>query len=140
VFVAAVTVPAAPLLNVTKLLLAVELNPEPLIVMLLAFAAKLSVLLVTTGAIVATCTAAPLLTLFVETLAVKLPAVVGGVVMETLNEVFVAVSTVPAAPLLKVMVLLPATVSNPKPAIVMVLASASKLAELLVITGFTVAT
>src|SRR5262249_15819585 len=72
-----VTVPTAPLLKVTVLLPAVVSKPRPLIVMLLALAARLLVLLVTTGVTVATCTAVPLLTLLVVTTAVKLPAVLG---------------------------------------------------------------
>ena len=42
-----------------------------------ALAARSAVLVVTTGVTVATCTAAPLLTLSVVTTAVRLPAVVG---------------------------------------------------------------
>ncbi len=51
---AEVTVPTAPLLKVTVLPEAVGLNPKPLIVMPDAFAARLAVLLVTTGVTVAT--------------------------------------------------------------------------------------
>lgn len=54
VAVAAVTVPTAPLVNVTELLAAVKSKPVPLIVMVLASAASPDVLLVTTGRVVAT--------------------------------------------------------------------------------------
>jgi hypothetical protein len=45
----------------------------------------------------------------------------------TVNWVAVALSTVPTAPLLKVTVLLAAVVSNPEPAMVMVLALIARL-------------
>lgn len=54
VAVADVTVPTAPLLNVTLLLEAVELKPKPWITMLEALAARLAELVVTTGVTVAT--------------------------------------------------------------------------------------
>ena len=54
VAVAAVTVPTAPLLNATVLLAAVVSKPKPLIVSVAALAARLSVLLVTTGLTLAT--------------------------------------------------------------------------------------
>lgn len=54
VAVAAVTVPTAPLLNVTELLAAVKSKPVPLIVIVLASAASPDALLVTTGRVVAT--------------------------------------------------------------------------------------
>ncbi len=54
VAVAAVTVPAAPLLNTTLLLAAVALNPNPLMVTVLALAARFDVLVVTTGTTFAT--------------------------------------------------------------------------------------
>lgn len=57
----------------------------------------------------------------------------------TVNEVAVAVVTVPTAPLLNVTVLSPAVVLNPKPLMVMVSASAARFEELLVTTGITVA-
>ena len=71
-----------------------------------ALAARLAVLLVTTGVTVATCTAAPLLTPSVVTTAVRLPAVVGGVASVTVSDVAVAAVTVPTAPSLKTTVLL----------------------------------
>lgn len=58
----------------------------------------------------------------------------------TVNDVAVAVVTVPTAPLLKVTVLSPAVVLKPKPLIVIVSAFAAKFDELLVTTGTTVAT
>lgn len=51
---AVVTVPTAPLLNTTVLLLPVASNPNPLMVIVAASASKLVVLLVTTGLTVAT--------------------------------------------------------------------------------------
>ena len=108
VAVAAVTVPTAPSLKVTVLLAAVGSKPKPLMVSVVALAARLAVLLVTTGVTVATCTAAPLLTRSVVTTAVRLPAVVGLVENVTVSEVAVAAVTVPTAPSLKATVLLPA--------------------------------
>ena len=52
--VVAVTVPTAPLLKTTVLLLPVASKPNPLIVMVSASAARLLVLLVTIGRTVAT--------------------------------------------------------------------------------------
>lgn len=54
VALAAVTVPAALLLKTTVLLPAVESNPKPLMVTVVALAAKLAVRLVMTGITVAT--------------------------------------------------------------------------------------
>ena len=48
-----ITVPTAPLLNVTVLLAAVVSKPSPVITTVAAFAARLAVLLVTTGVIAA---------------------------------------------------------------------------------------
>ncbi len=56
VAVAAVTVPTAPSLKATVLLAAVVSKPKPLMVIVVALAARLAVLLVTTGVTVATCT------------------------------------------------------------------------------------
>lgn len=52
--VAEVTVPAAPLLNVTTLSVAVVSKPKPAIVTVVAFAATFAVLLVTNGMTLAT--------------------------------------------------------------------------------------
>ena len=52
--VAAVTVPTAPLLKATVLWAAVGSKPKPSMVTVVALAARLAVLLVTTGVIVAT--------------------------------------------------------------------------------------
>ena len=60
VAVAAVTVPAAPLLRTTVLLAGIVSNPTPAITMDDALAAMLAVLLVTTGVIDATWVALPL--------------------------------------------------------------------------------
>lgn len=116
VAVAAVTVPTAPLLNVTELLAAVKSKPVPLIVIVLASAASPDVLLVTTGRVVATCIAEPLLMLLVVTMALRLPAA-GAVVKLTVSSVDVAEATVPAAPESNTTVLLAAVVSKPKPTI-----------------------
>ena len=108
-----VTDPMAPLLKTSVLLLWMESKPNPLIVMVVAFAAKATVLLVMTGMTVATCTAVPLLTPLVVTLAVKFPAMVGLVEKVTLSVFAVAAETVPTALPLKRMVLLEAIVSKP---------------------------
>ena len=84
--------------------------------------------------------AAPLATLFVVTVAVRPPARVGLVVNVTFSVVDVAEVTVPAAPLLKTTVLLPAVEPNPKPLRAIVEALAARFAALLVMTGTTVAT
>ena len=115
VAVAVVTVPLAPLLKTTVLFPAVVLKPKPLIVMVAASAARFAELLETTGVTVATCTAVPLLIVLVVTIAVRLPAVVGFVEKVTINEVAVAVVTVPTAPLSKTTVLRPGVGSKPKP-------------------------
>lgn len=118
VAVAAVTVPTAPLLNTTELLAAVGSNPKPLMTSVEAFTATCAVLVVTTGITFATSMAAPLLTLFVVTTAVKLPAASGRVENVIVSVVAVASVTVPTAPLLKTTVLFAAVVSKPKPLIV----------------------
>lgn len=110
VAVAVVTVPTASLLNTTELLAATGSKPNPEIVNVVALAARLTLLVVTTGTMVATCTAEPLLMLFVVTTAVNVPAVAGKVVNVTDSVVAVAESTVPTAPLLNVTVLLAAVV------------------------------
>jgi hypothetical protein len=89
-----------------------------LITRVAALTATFAVLVVTTGTTVATSTAAPLLTLFVVTTAVRLPAVSGRVERVTVSDVAVASVTVPTAPLLKTTVLLAEVVSKPKPLIV----------------------
>ncbi len=114
--VAAVTVPTAPLLKATVLLLALVSKPEPLIVTRVALAATLVVLVVTVGLTVATLTADPLLTPLERTTAFKSPAV-GLVENVTLSNVAVADVTVPMAPESKTTVLFPAVVSKPSPTI-----------------------
>ena len=113
VAVAAVTVPTAPLLKTTVSLVNVVSNPKPAMMTELALAARDAVLLVTTGATVATCTADPLTAVFVVTTILSGPAVVGPVVSDTVSCVAVAAETVPAAPLLNVTKLLPAVASKP---------------------------
>lgn len=140
VAVAAVTVPTAPLFRTTVLLAGVGSNPKPAIVNVAALARTLLLAAVTTGVTVATCTAVPLLTLFVVTTAVRLPAVVGFVDSVTVRDVVVAAVTVPTAPLFSATVLRFATGSNPRPEIVRVVAVAARLEVLLVTTGTIVAT
>ena len=75
-----VTVPVTPpWVKVTVLLPGVVSNPEPLIKSVVPLLLKLAVLADTTGVTVATCTALPLFTPLVVTMAVRLPAVIGGV-------------------------------------------------------------
>lgn len=112
--VALATVPTAPLLNTTVLLAAVGSNPKPTMVILVALAAKLVVLLVTDGIIVATCVEL-LLTPFVVITAVSEPAEIGLIEKLTVSDVALAVVTVPTAPLLNTTLLLPTTVLKPKP-------------------------
>ena len=71
----------------------------------------------------------------VVTTAVMLPVLVGSVEKVTVNWVAVELVTVPTAPLLKVTVLLAAVVSNPVPAIVIVVALIARLLELNVTVG-----
>lgn len=141
VVVAALTVPTAPLFITTVLLeMVVPSKPKPLMVTEVALAATAVVLLVTTGATVATCTAEPLGTLFVVTIAVKLPATSGLVEKLTDSEVAVALVTVPTAFLLKAIVFEAAVVLKPKPLIVIVAALADNTTVRDVTTGITVAT
>lgn len=117
--VAAVTVPTASLLNTTVLFAAVVENPDPVMVIVVASAARLAVLLVTLGITVATCTAAPLFSVVVVTTAVRMPAAVGGVANSTVSSVSVAAITVPTAPSLNVTVSLETIGSKPDPCITM---------------------
>ena len=140
VAVEAVTVPTAPLLNTTELLSAVVSKPKPLIVKVVAFKAKLAILLVTTGITFAICTAVPLLTPFDVTTAVNSPTEVALLENVTVSEVALAEVTVPTAPKLNATVLLLGVGSKPKPLKITVVAFATRFATLLVITGLTVAT
>ena len=135
---AAKTVPMAPPLNATVLLAITGLKPNPLITRLVPLSARLNALFVTTGSIAATCTAVPLLTPFVVTIAVMAPAI-GFVVYVTVSEVRVAALTVPIAPLLRTTVLLPAVVLKPEPPMVSVWLAGEPIV-LADTTGFTVAT
>lgn len=138
--VAAVTVPTAPLLNVTILLAAMESNPTPLIVMLLALAGRLAdSLATTTGTTDAICTPELPVKPLLMIVAVRFPDF--GLVMNVIaSEVAVDAVTTPVAPLLKVTTFLDAIGSNPNPLIVSVLALANRLVTLLVRTGVTTAT
>jgi hypothetical protein len=92
--------------------------------------------MVTTDA-VATWTGAPLLRPSLVTMAVKLPAVVGGIENATVREVLVAAVTVPTAPWLNVTVFLAAVGSKPEPLIVRWGALKARRAVLAVTTGAT---
>ena len=76
----------APLLKVTVLFAGAGSKPKPLMVTVVALAARLAVLLVTTGATVATCTGVPLLLPLVVTTAVRLPSAVGLVPKVTVSD------------------------------------------------------
>ncbi len=102
-----------------------------------AFAAKLSVLLVTTGLTLATWMA-ELLVPSITTDAVRSPAI-GLVVKVTVSVVAVAAVTAPTAPLLKTTELFPDVVSKPKPLMLIVAVLASRFVVLDVMTGTTVA-
>lgn len=121
-------------------MLAVVLKPKPAIVMVVASAASVAVLLVTTGTTLATWTFAVLATPLVVTVAVRGPAAVGLVERLIVRSVPVALVTVPAAPLLNATKLFPAVVSKPDPLMVIVVALAARFTVLAVITGTTVAT
>jgi hypothetical protein len=136
VAVAVLTVPIAPLLNVTVLFAAVVSKPIPLIVRVFVFAVMLfAVSVVTTGTMFAISTAAPLDSEFDTTTAVSDPASVGFVVNVTVSDVADAEVTVPSAPLFRVTMLLAATESNPSPLMVTVVAFAATVVVLLVTTG-----
>ena len=83
--VAELTEPTAPLFKVTALFPGVVLNPVPFMVSVAALINWFVVFNVIVGMTVATWTGVPLLTLLVVTTAVKMPAVVGGVVKFTVN-------------------------------------------------------
>ena len=137
------TVPTAPLLNVTVLLVLVVSKPKPEIVSVSAFAARSALLTVTTGRTVATLTNAKLSLPLVVTLAVKSPATVADVaVISTVNDVAVAAVTAPVTPFSNVTVLFTNVVSKPDPTIVIAkaVALAETLTEPAVKTGTTVAT
>ena len=140
VVVAAVTVPTAPLLKTTVFRAIVGSKPKPAMTMLAAPAERLAVLAVTTGRMLATCTAAPLEAPLTVTTAVKLPPEVGLVENVTVKEVEVACVTVPTAPLLNVTVFREAVVSNPEPAIVTVVVVTAWLVVFRVTVGEIVAT
>ena len=111
VAVAAVTVPTAPLLKTTVLLAAVVENPVPVIVMLLAFAAKRAVVFVVTTGLTTAIRIEELPTILLDAIdALSVPATVGLVEKVTVNDVAVAAVTMPTAPLLNVTTFLLATV------------------------------
>jgi hypothetical protein len=135
VAVEAVTVPLPAGVKITVLLPAVDENPKPLIVRVVAPIARLAVLLVITGITVATGTALPLEPPSFVTMAVSGPALAGRVESATVNWVALAAVTVPTALLLKTTVLLAATGSKLVPAIVTVAALAARPPVPLVTTG-----
>lgn len=137
--VAAVTAPMAPPLSATVFSERTELKPKPLMTRLVPLSARPMVLVVTTGLISAIGTAVPLLTPFVVTTAVRVPAV-GFVVKETVRAVDVALVTVPIAPLLRTTVLLAAVVLNPEPAMVTVVRVANNSVVAFVSVGLSEAT
>lgn len=94
----------------------------------------------TTGANVPTSTADPLFSPLEVTMAVKLPALVGFLENVTVNDVAVALVTLPIAPLLKTTELLAGVGSKPKPSMTTVLALAATASSFVVTTGVTVAT
>lgn len=145
VAVALVTVPTAPLLNVTTLLAAVVLKFVPAMVNVVTLASCDAVPDVTVGTdtlatTVATFTAVPLGRVFVVTDAFKLPAAVGLVVSVTVNCVVLADDTVPTGPPVNVTVLLLAVGSKPKPLMTNVVPFKARLVSAVVTTGLTVAT
>ena len=83
--VALVTVPTDPLTKATVLLPAVASKPVPLILSVAALAARFAKLAVTMGTTVATWTAAPLFSVAVVTIAVRIPAALGGVTNSTIS-------------------------------------------------------
>src|SRR5205814_1639494 len=102
--------------------------------------ARAAVLGVIASAItVATCTAAPLLTMLLVTTAVRLPTL-GCMLKVTINWVALAVVTVPAAPRLKLTRLFAAILEKPNPLMVTVVALVWIVAVFIVTTGATVAT
>lgn len=135
VAVAAVMIPTAPLLNAIVLSSTVVLKPKPLTMMLVVLTLMLSVLLVIAGLTVATCTASPLLTPFVDTTPINMSALAGNVEKVTINMVAVEAVTIPTAPLLRTTTLFPGVASKPNPLIVNSVAVAVKSAVLLVTTG-----
>ena len=146
VAVALDTVPIAPLSKVTTLFAATVPKPKPVMVTDAASIAMLVVVLVITGVTLATFTDPTLLVdmlvtgLLTETMAVRLPDVVGLVVMLTVNDVLLAAVTTAAAPLLNVTELLAAVGSKPKPLMVRVVAFAASDGVLAVTIGLTLAT
>ena len=129
------------MLNVTTLFKAVvPSKPAPLITMVFEVRERLAELTVTPGTTVATCTPVrPLASPLVVTMAVRLPAVVSGDEIGTVNVVAVAAVAV-TGPSPKSTVLFAAVVSKPKPLITIEVALAARFAVLLVIIGLTVAT
>lgn len=137
VVVAFVTVPMAPLLKVNTLLAAVVLKPKPLMVNVDSSPPRMVVVLLITPIILATCTAEPLTTEFVVTVAVRLPTVVGLVLNVTVSRVAVALVTVPMAPLLNATTFREAIGSKPTPLISRVDALIPTFAVLVVTKGTT---
>ena len=127
-------------MKLTALLPRVVLKPKPAMVMEVWVAVRLVVLAVIAGTTVATVVAEPLLTLLVDTWAVKLPTALGLTTKVTVKLVLVAALTVPVTPPLNVTMLRDGVVSKPNPLIVTEVALYARFAVLLVMTGTTFAT
>jgi len=140
VAVAVVTVPTAPLLNKTVLLLDVVLNPNPRIVRVVVDPVMAAVLAVTDGITAATCIGLPFEIELVVTAAVKLPTAVGFVSIRTVRDVAVAAVTTPTAPLLNKTVFRVKIGSKPNPLMTTLAAPAERLVVLAVTTGTMFAT
>ena len=113
--VAEVTVPTAPSLKDTVLLPGVASKPKPLMVSVVALAARLAVLLVTAGRPWPPGRPRRCDRRSVVTTAVRLPRLVGLVPNVTVSGSRSPTVTVPTAPLLKTTVLWAAVGSKPKP-------------------------
>ena len=147
VAVADVTVPTAPRLEKTTVLLdGVGSKPVPVIVIVDALMEMFFRLCVTVGSgtTVATVTAVPLDTLNDVTMAVMAPAIIGGVENVTMRKVVVEAVTTPTAPLLRTTVLPDGVGSKPVPVILRVdalmLSNAMLCVTLGAVTTFTVVT
>lgn len=139
VVVAEVTVPTAPLSKTTVLFAAVGSKLVPVIVTVVALAARLVAVAVTVGDTVAIAVDA-LLKPPVVTTTFRGPPMLGKAANVTLSDVEVAAVIIPTAPWLKVMELLVIVESKPNPAIVKVLVPGARSVVLDVTLGTTVAT
>ena len=141
VAVAEDTMPTAPESNTTVLFAAVVSKPSPTINTVDEFASWIEAEFArTTGATTATVIAEPLLRVFVVTVALSNPAVLGLEENTTVSEVALAAVIVPTAPSSSETELFPSVLSNPKPWIVTVVALAAIMLDVFdVTTGLTLA-